>query len=109
MYDELFGSNWRNRFTLIPQSWPLKARLNLRHPPTLADELHNWNLLHAFLHSQFVVKEMIGQRSGIPIHPVDPYAIAVAIGADQADLQIFERHLAYCSLQHTFKMPRSGK
>jgi len=52
----------------------------------LLQELLDRALLDAFLHTQFVVQEMVGNGSGaadnININAVDANAISVAIGAD---------------------------
>jgi hypothetical protein len=63
-----------------------------RHVPALRQELLDGTFLNAFLHTQFVVQEMVGNGSRaaiyIMINAVDANAIALAIGADQAHFQI---------------------
>jgi len=58
----------------------------------LRQELLDGTFLNAFLHTQFVVQEMVGNGSSaavyIIINAVDANAIALAIGADQAHFQI---------------------
>src|SRR5580704_13901209 len=63
--------------------------------PAFSQELADRPLLNPFLDSQFVVQEMVGDGSrraivgvGVGINAVDANAIAVAIGADQAHLQV---------------------
>ena len=50
--------------------------------PAFRQELHDGSLLNPFLHTQFIVQEVIGKHSGAAIDAVDANAIAVAIGAN---------------------------
>ncbi len=56
--------------------------------PSFREKLRNGALLNTFLDAQFVVQKMIGKFPGSAIDKVEANAAAVAIGADQADLQI---------------------
>jgi len=59
-----------------------------RDVPAFGNELIYRALLDPFLHTKFVIQEMVGKRLGVGIHVIDADAIAISIGADQADSKI---------------------
>jgi len=44
--------------------------------------------LNTFLHPQFVIQEMIGQRSRVAVYAINPHPIAIAVGTNKAHFQI---------------------
>jgi len=46
------------------------------------------SLLNSFLHAQFVIQEVVGELGGSEIDAIDANAVAIAIGADQADMKV---------------------
>jgi hypothetical protein len=66
----------------------IPPRFRLGEVPAFRDKLVDRQLPNAFLHSQFVVQEVISDDSTLAVYAVNPNAVAIAIRTDQADLQI---------------------
>jgi hypothetical protein len=56
--------------------------------PAFGEELVDRAFLNAFLDAELIIQKMIREGCGVAINVVDANAIAVAIGADQADGEI---------------------
>jgi len=57
--------------------------------------------LNTFLHPQFVIQEMIGQRSRVAVYAINPHPIAIAVGTNQAYFQIVRCNFSNRSLLHS--------
>jgi hypothetical protein len=64
---------------------------------------------NAFLHPQFVIQEMIGQRSRVAVQAINPHPIAIAVGTDQAYFQIVRRNFSNRSLIHSSHLPLDAR
>jgi hypothetical protein len=59
--------------------------------PSLGQKLFDRYFANAFLHTQFIVQEVIGNSSALAVYAVNPNPVAIAVGTDQADFQIARR------------------
>jgi len=65
--------------------------------PGFGKKISDRTLLDALLNTEFIIQVVIGNRIGRAIEVINADAVAVAIGADQADFEIFGNDFAQSS------------